>query len=168
MRLFVAAELPAAVRATLASEAPDDDDWRALRPDSLHVTLAFLGELADPEPVTTALRGQVFTSVIRARLGEPLLLPARRPRVCAVQVESDALVELQRAVSGALESAGLLEPGSRPFLPHVTVARARRGSRPARPHVTVETLRFEIGSYALFRSAQNSRYTALFRSTLAA
>ena len=43
MRLFVAADLPAGLREELAAAAPPRP-WRALRPEMLHVTLAFLGE----------------------------------------------------------------------------------------------------------------------------
>lgn len=168
MRLFVAAELPADLRGALAAGAPDDTHWRPLPPESLHVTLAFLGELPDPAPVVEAL-GEVGGAPITAEVGEAIVLPRRRPRVHAVEVRSAGLVELQAAVASRLIAAGLYAPETRPFLPHVTVARARGRPVAASPPPAgsvPEGERFTIRSFALMRSAPNSVYTAVFRSTL--
>ena len=163
MRLFVGAELPADVRARLAA-VELGEGWRAVPEASLHVTLAFLGELEDPAPVVDALSG-VTGRACPARLGDVVLLPPRRPRVCAVRVDSPELAELQGRVSRALAAAGLYEPERRPFLAHVTIGRAR--GRAAAPRTPAPEA-FSIGSYALFQSAPKSRYTALLRSTLPA
>ena len=165
LRLFVAAELPEAVRAELAALAPDDAAWRALPAESLHVTLAFLGELPASEPVVAALAG-VSGVAAPARLDGMVALPRRRPRVLAARVESPGLMTLQAEVARELVAAGLYAPEDRPFLPHVTVARTRRGGRARVVGLEVPATVFPIGSIALFRSEPNSRYTALWRSTL--
>lgn len=162
MRLFVGAELPADVRSALAA-VPLGEGWRAVPEASLHVTLAFLGERPDAAAVAEVLRG-VEARACPAELGGVVLLPPRRPRVCAVRVRSPGLAELQARVAAALAAAGLYEDEARPFLAHVTLGRARaRAAPPAAPPPAA----FSIGSYALFASAPHSRYTALWRSTLA-
>jgi 2'-5' RNA ligase len=164
LRLFVGAELPEPVRAALGAVALGEG-WRPVPVQSLHVTLSFLGEVADPAPVVEALR-PVSGAPVAAVLGDAVLLPPRRPRVYAVRVVSEGLVALQAAVAGALVKAGVHEPETRPFLPHVTIGRARgrvpRGARPSTP----AALRFDITSFALFRSEPHSRYTPLLRSSL--
>jgi 2'-5' RNA ligase len=49
----------------------------------------------------------------------------------ALDLEDDggACAELQAAIEAALAGAGLHEPESRAFWPHVTLARVRRGER---------------------------------------
>ncbi|HET9440280.1 MAG TPA: 2'-5' RNA ligase family protein, partial [Longimicrobiales bacterium] len=65
MRLFVAIDLPALEKQRLARElerlAAYDLPIRWLDPDSLHITVKFLGEVADPERhgIARALRTAV-------------------------------------------------------------------------------------------------------------
>jgi 2'-5' RNA ligase len=82
-------------------------------------------------------------------------------------------VALQAAVAGALTAAGLYEPERRPWLPHVTIARARgrsgvgRGAAAAVPEVPV--LEFAPPSVSVYRSQPGpggSRYEALARYEL--
>ncbi len=58
MRLFVALDLPSQPVAALQDFAATAarDGLRLLPPESLHVTLAFLGEQPDPDAVADALR----------------------------------------------------------------------------------------------------------------
>jgi 2'-5' RNA ligase len=133
-RLFVALELPLEVRSALVAWRPSMPGLRALPVDALHVTLCFLGWLpvAAVDAIAEAC-GSVSSGVAgaRLRLGEPLWLPRRRPRVLAVSVvdESGALSELQAGLSEALAAGGWYAPEDRPFLAHLTVARASRDSR---------------------------------------
>ena len=172
-RLFVAAELPARVRALLASAAPGAP-WRPVGADDLHVTLAFLGSrpAAHAQRVANVLDG-AWGPPVAAALGETVLLPPRRPRVCAVRVVSPGLDAVQARVAGALLAAGLFEPEPRPFLGHVTVARGR--GRMHRVRVTAAA-EFEIAALALLESGHGGpprppgepRYSAIFRTTLRA
>jgi 2'-5' RNA ligase len=62
----------------------------------------------------------------RLRAGDPLLLPPRRPRVLAInldELEGDRLARVQATAAGALIEAGYFAAEGRPFLAHVTVAR---------------------------------------------
>jgi len=126
--------------------------------------------LDSPQPVS-ALSGDQLLERQAASLGETVLLPPRRPRVCAVMVESPGLDAVQARVVGALAAAELFEPEERPFLAHVTIARTREKPR----RVAVELgADFEIGSVALLESRTprrsgdrpGVRYTALARTTL--
>jgi RNA 2',3'-cyclic 3'-phosphodiesterase len=136
-RLFVALELPASARDILAR-------WRssvlrensALRPvpvEHLHATLCFLGSrpVSQIEAIAAACGVVAGEPVVEPGLGEPVWLPARRPRVLAVRLEdgSGALARVQAALSAALASGGWYAPESRPYLAHVTVARMAKDAR---------------------------------------
>jgi 2'-5' RNA ligase len=136
-RLFAALELPAAVRVELAAfgraAAAVDGALRPVGTDALHLTLAFLGHRAldEVDPAREAVRG-VRSAAPALTLGEPLWLAPRRPRVLtvALQESGGVLVGLQAQVVSALAAALPWEPETRPFRPHITVARVRHGWRP--------------------------------------
>jgi 2'-5' RNA ligase len=123
VRLFVALDLPPAARAAMPVPG---EPWRPVAPEALHVTLVFLGSLPSPDPVVAAMPANLPPAG-ELRVGRPRLLPARRPRVLAIELEdpSGSCAAIQAAVAGALAAAGLHEPGQRRWLPHVTVGRAR-------------------------------------------
>jgi 2'-5' RNA ligase len=138
-RLFAALELPAAVRDQLAdfgrAAAEQDFALRAVHDDALHVTLAFLGHraLAEVDPARAALlEAAGGAAAPPLELGAPLWLSPRRPHVLTVGLEDagGGLAALQARVVERLAAALPWEPESRPFRPHVTVARVRRGARP--------------------------------------
>src|SRR5262249_51177382 len=147
----VAAALPrrgAGVRAFLAVAA--DPDWivrlrdfrRELpedlpraswtRPESIHVTVRFLGEIAEEAAKEFARR--LPPAAARLTGGElppagPLLFPRRgRPRTLGIGFDAPAaeriLGELAREAESAARALGC-EPEERPFRPHVTLARLR-------------------------------------------
>jgi 2'-5' RNA ligase len=168
MRLFVAADLPAPLREELAAAAPPRP-WRALRPEMLHVTLAFLGELPEDDVavITAGLVPEVEVPV--CAIGETLFLPPRRPRVCAVRLgdEGGRLKALREGVVSALEALELYERETRRFLPHVTLARARPGETRSRDfHVPVQGT-FTVPAMSLYASHPGSRYEQLHRWALA-
>ena len=123
-----------------------------VRRESLHVTLAFLGQLEDEVAprVIEAVRG-AMRPVSALSLDSVVLLPPRRPRVMAVELAGE-VGELQSAVSGALVSAGLYAPEKRPFLPHVTIGRARSGERPSPSVPDVPALSFMAPSVSVYES----------------
>jgi 2'-5' RNA ligase len=141
-RLFVALDLPTEVLEGLAAwqgEALSDDALRPSRPETLHVTLAFLGYHPERaiERIAEAATGLEGAVAPRVRLAaEPVARPPRRPRLYAIEAEGEETVTLQAEVERRLVDARLYEPEVRPFWPHLTVARVRperRGSkRPAR------------------------------------
>ena len=128
LRLFVALELPADVRATLA--VPEIAPLRSLPAEALHLTLAFLGSRppSDVEAIELVLKLEEGTPAPRLSIDRsPLLLPPRRPRVLAVAVGDldGTLIPLQARISAGLAEVGVYTPEKRPFRPHITTARLR-------------------------------------------
>lgn len=171
MRLFVAAEIPPAVRDAIA--ALIDEMRRELpglkwvRPESIHVTLRFLGEVneADLPRLTGALRPGIAGAAgpFDVAVAGAGVFPDRgRPRVLWVGLreETGKLVTLQSAVGRTIDGLGL--PGvrrdDRPFRPHLTVARMGEGRPPARLGEALERRRdaalgrFTVASLWLYRS----------------
>jgi 2'-5' RNA ligase len=143
-RLFVALEIPGELREGVAAwgrEALADPALRPVAPESLHVTLAFLGHRPEGEiEEIAAVVGEGTGPAPWVELRDPEQRPPRgRARVYALPVLSPGTESLQAGVSRGLEEAGFYQPEKRPFWPHVTVARVRpeaRGSR--RPAVVSE------------------------------
>ena len=136
LRLFVACDLP---EETLRAVR----DWqrRALGArvevrlnHALHLTLAFLGAVpATRVPELTEALSRVPMDRCDVTVEEPLFLPVRgAKRVIALRLgdHGGELVRLQADVARGLASTGLYEAGTRPWLPHVTVARFRRPGHP--------------------------------------
>jgi 2'-5' RNA ligase len=186
-RLFVALELPLAIRVQLEKwrdgQLAELDGLRVVEPEALHVTLCFLGwrpvdqieRIADV--CAAAASGQPEAELV---LGGPVWLGTRRSRVLAVELRDvlGTLAALQRAIAGALGAAGLYEPETRPFLAHVTVARVRRSGRVARRGLEPPaSIAFPAGQVTLFRSwaglgehrgPDGARYEALRTTSLRA
>jgi len=147
VRLFIALNLPPAVReAVWAAAAPLRElqlpvNW--VRPDGLHLTLKFLGDVADTREselhaaLAQAAGGEGKGGVAGASRSIPLALGGfgvfpdqRRPRVVWVGVEPvPALELLQHRVEQAFAPLGFPTEG-RPFQPHVTLGRATRDAEP--------------------------------------
>lgn len=134
MRCFIAIDVPSEVRqaAARAQEAlraaGADVKWTS--PDSLHVTLKFLGELEGPaiEAVKRRLAAEVPG---RGRFGLRFrgvgTFPERGvPRViwAGCEGEVEALAALARIAEEAGAAAGVA-PEARPFSPHLTLGRVK-------------------------------------------
>ena len=168
-------KLPRDVVEALAAfaRAADREGLRLLPPESLHVTLAFLGERPDEEAdhVAAAL-GAAAAPAGPLGLAGPAWLPPRRPGVLAVDLDDPdgGCARLQRAVSEALVALGVFAPERRPFRPHVTVARVRRGARVDRSLPPLPAGRiFSATALTLYRSRlgpKGARYEALSRTPL--
>jgi 2'-5' RNA ligase len=139
-RLFVALDIPEDVREGIVAwqRGLEDPPLRPTAAASLHMTLVFLGYHREREIdgiAATALDVSVPAPAAQLR-PEPVGVPAKRPRLFALDAVSEGAVELQRQVSDRLEGARYYKPEKRPFWPHLTVARVRperRGAkRPAR------------------------------------
>lgn len=133
-RLFVALDLPAQVRAGIVAwgqEALSDPALRRLAPESLHITLAFLGYTPEKEiGRLAAIVAESGGAAPRIALADPVPIPARgRARLFALPADSPGAVSLQAELQERLVAARLYEPEKRPFWPHVTVARVRREKR---------------------------------------
>jgi RNA 2',3'-cyclic 3'-phosphodiesterase len=137
LRLFVALDLPEELRDGIVEwgrRELTDPALRAVRPESLHITLAFLGWR--PERDVEWL-GEIVSGLVSPaptiELGDPKAKPSlRQARVFALPAESLGVVALQAELEEELVSARLYKPEKRPFWPHVTIARVKpegRGSK---------------------------------------
>jgi RNA 2',3'-cyclic 3'-phosphodiesterase len=160
-RLFVALDLPADVRSALFAWAREHVGamarLRLVDPESLHVTLCFLGSrpTAEVGEIAGACRAVAGLPLAPLAVAAALWLPPRRPRVLTVEL-TDAegrLAPVQSTLSQALAAGGFYEPEARPFLAHVTVARVQREARPRREELPPpEPLRFTASTVTLYQS----------------
>ncbi|HEY2054084.1 MAG TPA: RNA 2',3'-cyclic phosphodiesterase [Solirubrobacterales bacterium] len=141
-RLFVALDLPEEFRDGLKAWGEAeliDPALRVMRPESLHVTLVFLGYREADEVATIAelVRGIVAPQVLM-KLEDPITLPRRRrAAVFALPAPSPATADLHHGLVDTLVEEGLHKAEERDFWPHVTVARVRPEGRGARRPATV-------------------------------
>lgn len=136
-RLFVALDLPDELREGIVAwgrEALADPALRPVPPESLHITLAFLGSRPEEEIARiAALMGEGAGPAPWVELLDPEQRPRRgRAGLYALSVLSPGAESLQAGLAQGLAEAGFYKIEKRPFWPHVTVARVRpegRGSR---------------------------------------
>lgn len=175
-RLFIALELPENCRNRLAGMATHIRGVRWLTADQLHLTLAFLGDVAAEAEVR-----------LREKLGEvrmsPFLLPIEgigtfggpRPSViwAGVGPGHPHLFALHKRVHDALFAAHF-DPQLRSFHPHITLARLKDVSAPTlhpflKRHESAEFALVEITTFALVSSKpgpEGSIYTVEMRYDL--
>jgi 2'-5' RNA ligase len=145
LRLFVALDLPRGIRAEVGrwgQEQLRDPGLRPVAPESLHLTLAFLGYRPEKEidAIATAVRESIGPAPW-VELLDPVQRPPRgRARLYALPVLSPGTESLQAGLVGSLAEAGLHESEDRPFWPHVTVARVRPETRGSRRPARIEEL----------------------------
>ena len=133
MRLFVAINLPEVDKRRLCEAvgtlATHDLPVRWVEPDSLHITLKFLGEVAEANvpAVRAALQQAVaglrhFDVVLEGLDAFPSL---SRPNIFWVGASNPAaLAQLQQSVESQLEQVGFPRE-DRPFRPHITIGRVK-------------------------------------------
>jgi 2'-5' RNA ligase len=153
-----------------------DPGMRVVSPESIHLTVAFLGHRAldEIEPLSELVEGFAGWDAPALRTAGALWLSPRRPHVLTIAVkdESDALFRLHGAVWDGLEAELGIERERRPFRPHLTVARVRHGWQApsaALPPAPERPLRAE--GVALVRSwlgGGPARYETLARADFAA
>jgi RNA 2',3'-cyclic 3'-phosphodiesterase len=159
MRAFVAIPLPAEVRAALADYAAAIGlpGLRRIDATDLHVTVHFLGSVADADAariaaaLTPACAG---VPAFRLRLAGARLAPRRRPRMVWAALEAPpGFAHLAHAVAAAVAPFAPDARVPRPQAPHVTLARLREPPRRdaglPEPFVTGE---IDVGECALMRS----------------
>jgi 2'-5' RNA ligase len=141
IRSFVAIELPDEARKALGSLQRDlrgrvpPDAVRWTRPESIHLTLNFLGDVAPGsiEQIVAALQevSAAHSTFAFEIAGVGVFPDPKRPRVvwAGVSESSGVLVALQNDAARLLAPLGF-EPEKRPFKPHLTLGRAGRHASP--------------------------------------
>jgi RNA 2',3'-cyclic 3'-phosphodiesterase len=181
MRLFIGISLAdAVVRQLAAAAAPlrsNADNLRWTAPESWHITLQFLGG-ATPEQyecLTTQLAG-VRSAPVPVQLGQ--LGCFDRAGVFFADVEvTPKLIELEQRVVAATTQCGFVAE-TRPFHPHITLARAKghgcgrdlrelRGRIRSQPQFSAFTAH-EFLLYESHLGSAESRYEVKARFALAA
>lgn len=154
MRLFIALQIPSSVRdnlaALLASMRAITKEPRWVRAENLHVTLKFLGEVAEErvDAIRSAL-GEIRSATAVAldfrRLG--FFPNEKHPRVFWAGMEAPAnLKTLAGDIEGAMEKLGIPRE-TREFSPHLTLARFERPRIPeALRKLIAENQQREFGS----------------------
>jgi 2'-5' RNA ligase len=144
VRLFLAAALPEAVESAASGLQSALRrrlrGWRWPRPEGIHLTLRFLGEVdaaLDERARAEWERVAAECRPFRVGLDEVGHFPPRGvPRVLWIgllEIEpGGALAALARQLEATARELGWA-PERRPFRPHLTLGRARKGSRPDVP-----------------------------------
>jgi 2'-5' RNA ligase len=130
VRLFIALPLPPEVAAAAAALCPAIAGLRPVRPELLHITLAFVGRVPDPQladvvaATRDAARTQAAFDVSLARSGR--FPESGRPHVVWIGMAEGAAerASLAEAVRAALAARGV-PFDAMPFRPHVTLARVK-------------------------------------------
>jgi len=182
MRLFVAADLPRDLRDRLAAIQVQGRTWplpvRWVRPEGIHLTFKFLGEVA-PDRV-----GAIHEALESARHSTaPFFLTTAgtgsfpehgQPQVLWIGIGGDleSSARLQTAIESALVGIGL-EPEDRPYRPHLTLGRVKgppRGEwRSSLAAAAGAPVRFEVDDFVLYESRHSpggSTYFPLRRFVL--
>lgn len=165
MRVFIAVDLPNEVRKELANVQralrPLTDSARWVAPESIHITLKFLGEVPEKrlDDVTTALTGLSWKPFTVTVHGVGFFPGNRSPRVFWAGMEAPTMQGLAEELDSRMERLGF-DKEKRAFRPHITLARARE-TRIDSSLVTgaAEYLEHDFGSFTADR-------VFLFKSTL--
>jgi 2'-5' RNA ligase len=140
LRLFIACELPDEAREALAAvqrllQERGADGLRWVRPEGIHLTLKFLGEVparrleAIERVLARAVREPVRFSVQMAKLGSFGGSTGLRVVWLGLEGEVEGLARLAARVDAALEPLGFARE-RRPFAAHLTLARVKEGASP--------------------------------------
>ena len=167
IRSFIAVEVPQSLRAKLEEVQRElkraDADVRWVRPESIHLTLKFLGSVSGEELEKLAEGiAPIISSWVpfEVRLhGLGCFPSSRNPRIIWVGMEqgSAEASSLQEAVQNRAAEAGF-PPDTRPFKPHLTLGRVRssrgKGSlaQAVEVHREVEFGAFRVNEVYLFKS----------------
>lgn len=174
-RLFVAIRPPREMRERLTGLMGGVQNARWQDDDQLHLTLKFIGEVDRhrAEDIGAAL-GAVHQERFEVALAGVGSFERRgKGAIWAGLAPHDALKALQKKVDQACLRVGI-EPETRAFHPHITLARFNRGSGPAESFLErwagLSSQPFLVDSFSLYESRLGSAgasYTVAARYSLA-
>lgn len=127
IRLFVAIDLPDSIRDRLAGLCAGVPGAKWVAPGNMHLTLRFIGDVDDALAIDIdGALGRVRAPSFQIRVGAIGHFGSRgKVRALWAGIEACAALDhLHDKIESALVRAGL-EPESRGFTPHVTLARLR-------------------------------------------
>lgn len=137
MRSFIAIELPDRVRSALSEFQQElkkcGTDVRWVKPESIHLTLKFLGNISDndADKITKIIEGTIknyscFDLQIR---GAGVFPNVKAPRVLWIGVSGNEILHgFQEETENRMASIGF-EKENRKFSPHLTLGRLRSSYR---------------------------------------
>ena len=136
MRLFVALDIEDGIRERIArfldgvcGFAPEAK-W--MLPESVHLTLKFIGDSEKLGEIRDALTGVKADAVTASFRGTGFFPTPRSARVFWIGIESDArLAQLAQSIDAALTPLGI-ESEKRVYKPHLTLARGGKQERRAK------------------------------------
>jgi 2'-5' RNA ligase len=165
MRVFIAVDLPNEIREALRKVQlelrPLTHSVRWVAPESIHITLKFVGEVPDKriEDIDSAITGltwKPFTVTVR---GVGFFPGTRSPRVLWAGMEAPTMQGLAEQLDTRMERLGF-EKEKRAFRPHITLARANNTRiESSLVSAAAQYEEHEFGAFAVDRMF-------LFRSTL--
>ncbi len=163
IRLFVAIDMPLAIRSLLHEMARELQGVRPVPRDQLHLTLKFIGDVEEDRlPSLTkalaAVESPHFPLVLR---GVGYFPPRGMPRIVWAGITPRVELSLLHSrVNGILAGVGVAGD-SRSFVPHITLARLKSPNHHAVRHFlekyqNFETDSFLIGNFQLYSSRLTS------------
>jgi 2'-5' RNA ligase len=184
MRVFAAIDLSTAARAAVsetqkqAARTIGGSSLRFVKPEHLHITLAFVASLSEDRvaDLTLRLTEEIPEGSFELALGGLGMFPrSGPPRVLWLGIVrgEDETVKLQRVVVDRFRLVGV-EAEERPFHPHLTLARwtaGRRADRPRRLTGGDVVATMQVRAVTLFQSRPTSsgpNYTVLTHASLRA
>ena len=139
IRTFIAVAIDSAVRARVAALqeklARSTTDIKWVEPDSMHITLLFLGEVAELDTVPicriVAERAQKIAPFAMEVNGLGAFPTPRRPKILwtGVDAGAESLKALHQRLEAPLLELGCYRREERPYHPHLTLGRLNREDR---------------------------------------
>jgi 2'-5' RNA ligase len=155
VRSFVAVELPASFRQEIGRlhGSIATEGLRLVRPDLVHITLKFLGDVPEGrvDAVAQALR-EVKAAPFPVRVKGIGAFPGKSVRVLWLGLEGD-FSELHQGIEKALASLGF-PPEKRGFSPHITLGRVGRPNVEISRKIQVRMVEFsglDLGGFTVDR-----------------
>ena len=158
-RLFTGLEIPADVAFWLSLKRGGLPGARWIDQENYHITLRFIGDVdnAMANDVSDGLDRLSHSLSFEVKLTHLGAFGGDKPRALYAGLEiNEMLIRLQAAQERVLQRIGL-EPESRKFTPHVTLARLRGSSAGDLAQflglaAPFEPLKFNVGRFVLFSS----------------
>lgn len=171
VRLFVGLDLPDDVKRRITALPQLKLDFKShARPDDLHITLRFLGDVPEDkiDEITEALSTMKKHSQFTLRIDGLGYFQKRDKGVLVATIEQNRKVSmLEETITGQMNRIGLAE-GGRAFTPHITIARLntdRNFDAFKKQNEKSLNVSWKVDHFHLFRSEQTDdgekRYTSL-------